>query len=394
MERAEFERRLREAAAHAQRFGQTFVQERLPESVRFRIELNASYDGNPLHPDERVFPGDSSPAVRSRFHFANADEVLELLWRGGATPEWINLSLAGELCGHTVLEMLVCGRFTDNEALLYHQGEGRPPFHVLGPALPPDYQDGERFSVYNRSVCWTRAELEHVSAFADRIWSLTLCGSKLDDAALRHLPPNKHGFELLELQETAVSGSSFSTLARHPKLRLLRARIGAGRAFDIGELGRRCKLEDLDLSNLPCGDWGFSRMRVPTVTTLRLHSAETLQLQGGLVRSAQTVQLEAPNARGLRLPKQLASLSLALTSARDEDVAALLSDVHSIRRLSLRGTSVSDDLVEPLVERLGLEFLDVVGTAVTPECIQRMEGAHPGLRLLPRPTVDLGYRMT
>jgi hypothetical protein len=53
----------------------------------------------------------------------------------------------------TVLEALVCGRFTDRQDLLYHQAAGIPPFRVLSPALPPGYvsaKEGEeptRFDV-------------------------------------------------------------------------------------------------------------------------------------------------------------------------------------------------------------------------------------------------------
>jgi hypothetical protein len=29
-----------------------YVEERLPNEMRFRVRLNSPYDGNPLHPDE------------------------------------------------------------------------------------------------------------------------------------------------------------------------------------------------------------------------------------------------------------------------------------------------------------------------------------------------------
>ena len=37
-----------------------YVEEHLPDQLRFRVVLNSSYDGNPLHVDEVVFPEDSS----------------------------------------------------------------------------------------------------------------------------------------------------------------------------------------------------------------------------------------------------------------------------------------------------------------------------------------------
>lgn len=38
-----------------------------------------------------------------------------------------------------LLELLVCGRFTSDDGLLYHQQGGWAPFSVKGPALPPEW---------------------------------------------------------------------------------------------------------------------------------------------------------------------------------------------------------------------------------------------------------------
>jgi hypothetical protein len=61
MDRETFADRFRRAAQRARDFAQSFLEEELPSQLRFRVELNASYDGNPLHTSERVFPQDSDP---------------------------------------------------------------------------------------------------------------------------------------------------------------------------------------------------------------------------------------------------------------------------------------------------------------------------------------------
>ncbi|XXY54867.1 hypothetical protein WME91_27425 [Sorangium sp. So ce269] len=43
-----------------------------------------------------------------------------------------------------LLEVRVCGRFTAKAELLYHEREGWPPFHVLGPVLPPRWDESTR----------------------------------------------------------------------------------------------------------------------------------------------------------------------------------------------------------------------------------------------------------
>jgi hypothetical protein len=72
------------------------------------------------------------------------------LWRDGHVPQWINVAVLTETGTETIVELLCCGRFTADETRLYPVDEGRPPFHVLSPMLPPSY-DGGRFSIHHRA---------------------------------------------------------------------------------------------------------------------------------------------------------------------------------------------------------------------------------------------------
>jgi len=135
------------AAAHCARdYASGMVLEVLPEAMRFRVLLNQSNDDIvPLRPGEVVFPQDSG-RIRA-LHACDARTVVDELWRDGRVPEWVDLSVVDVRRKSTAVEMLCCGRFTDDESLLYHHAEGRPPFHVTSPSLPPDY-DGRRFSLH------------------------------------------------------------------------------------------------------------------------------------------------------------------------------------------------------------------------------------------------------
>lgn len=93
MDRITFAARLAAAARHAVEFARDHVQEHLPDDVRFRVELNSSYDGNPLHADERVYPDDRRTHPAERVSRLDIDALVGLLWRDGAVPERINVSV-------------------------------------------------------------------------------------------------------------------------------------------------------------------------------------------------------------------------------------------------------------------------------------------------------------
>jgi hypothetical protein len=103
-------------------------------------------------------------------------------------PEWIDVSVIGTTGAFTLLELVCCGRFTANDDILYHQHQGRRPFQVVGPTLPVGYLDGQRFSIYDRTECWSAQELERLDRHRLKVWSLELIGEAATDTSLRNLP--------------------------------------------------------------------------------------------------------------------------------------------------------------------------------------------------------------
>jgi hypothetical protein len=196
MDRTTFSQRFERAAARAHGYAQRFVIEQLPTPLRFRIALNSSCDANPLHLDERVFPGERS--FDERLLRCTSDEVVQLLWRDGLVPEWIDLSVVMQLPDATLIEALCCGRFTANEGRLYHVREGLPPFHVLSPCLPAD-ETRTRFSVFERAECATLDEFAFLVRHARVVRSLAIHGLSLDAAASARLRAFR-GLEHLHLE--------------------------------------------------------------------------------------------------------------------------------------------------------------------------------------------------
>jgi len=137
MDRTTFAGNLESAAKLLLPFTRSLISNALPDEVRFLVQPNATYDGNPLEDDEQRFPNDvrSGPLT--------AEQAVERLWRDGKVPEWINLSVHSYDVNFTYAELLCCGRFTALDRHLYHRAEGRPPFHILGPTIPPGWRSPE-----------------------------------------------------------------------------------------------------------------------------------------------------------------------------------------------------------------------------------------------------------
>jgi hypothetical protein len=136
MDRDVFLDRLRRATRRSRACAAGLVVDTLPDADVYRVVLNCSYDGNPLHPDEVVFPADVEKHGRRVGPLA-AEEVVSLLWRDRRVPEWIDIvvSATDERATHFTLDC--CGRFTSAEALLYYDWTDAAPFGVKGPAYPP-----------------------------------------------------------------------------------------------------------------------------------------------------------------------------------------------------------------------------------------------------------------
>ncbi|MGE0403910.1 MAG: hypothetical protein AB7T06_44795 [Kofleriaceae bacterium] len=385
MDRELFAGRLHDAAVAARDFARRYVEEPLPDELRFRVRLNSSYDGNALVGDEVVFPDDSGYEKANELKDCSEQQVLDLLWRNKRVPEWINLSVIGESGSATLVEVLSCGRFTADEGLLYHLREGKPPFHVLGPALPLEWEDGERFSIHRRSECWTWAELDRLQAHASKVWSLELYGHELDDRALAQLPelPN---MQILELKFSALKGHGAATLQRHRKLRLLRINLDVTDEFSVPKLSALPGLELTAIENLPSREWGSANLfnALPKLTDLTLSSQDVLHVEGKLPASVANLHLRAKRIEGaITPPSRLESLSLHLSEMTEAQMREWLDRVRDVRFLHLRGTPLSDAYAEALPERFNLEYLDVVDTGVTEEAVKRITSKHPKLRLHP-----------
>lgn len=385
MNREVFAARFAASAQAAWQFAQSLVSEELPALLVFRVRLNQSYDRHAPQPGELRFPEDSAHRRAVALNGCDAETVVAELWRDGHVPEWANVAAVSETGAATVIEVVCCGRFTNDDSRLYHSGE-RAPFHILGPALPP-WHDGTPFSIHMRTECWHRSDLEHLAAASDMVWSFALMTEEFDDQLLSALP-DLPCVEIFEHRTCTIGAEAMSAFLRFPKLRSLRLHLIEPSVFHVGaDGGQLGTLADLTITNLPPRPWGQEVLAevAPHLTSVRLSAEETLWLDAAFSSSLSDVSLTAANVTGsTRLPARLNNLTIRLTAATDEDLITLLDGVTHIRSLSLRGTPVSDAIV-PARDRYGLEHLDLVDTEVTAATLSGFRADHPGISVLPRP---------
>lgn len=147
MTKEKFEQALLAASAASRQLATQFVVNDLPEDCRYLVFLNQSYDGNPLEPGETVYPEDPPQAGNLDAPLSVA-EIVGLLWRDGAIPEWIDISPVRVGDSITVFSLTCCGRFTSEERLLYYSGSEFSPFGIKSPALVRGWSEGsERFDL-------------------------------------------------------------------------------------------------------------------------------------------------------------------------------------------------------------------------------------------------------
>jgi hypothetical protein len=123
------------AAALCHDFAQQVVTENLPTSLRFDF-LAA---GQPTGQAGRVKFLGGRLLLPAQLRGVEPVQARKYLWVDGHVPQWVNLSVHAADAEHTYIEVAVCDRLTDDPTALYHQREGNPPFHLLGPALPPGW---------------------------------------------------------------------------------------------------------------------------------------------------------------------------------------------------------------------------------------------------------------
>ena len=387
MDRSVFTRHFMEAAAQTRDFARKFIEEPLPDAMRFRVHLNMSHDANAAAVF-RLFPEDSSATRELETKNLAAEDVVDLLFRDGYVPQWVDLSVGGETGRETVIDVVACRRFIDDEQRLYYAHTGIAPFSPKGPSLPVGHVEGARFSIHDRSSCWTLDDLERAQRKADKVWSLELRGPIFDDQTMA-VALGFPRLEILELVGVRLQGPGLTALRDLPRLRHLRVRFGDIPEFALADLPVLAKLDTLVLSCLPPRLSSPARLvdALPSLKELTLGSTRRVRVDGELaLRRLDDLTLELPAIPAwVIMPAALRSLTLCASEATDDDVRkALASTPITLESLVLRGTPASDAVFHELERLRAVNYLDAVDTRITLDALRHLSLERPGLKCWPR----------
>jgi len=143
--REEFARRLHEATLRALAVARELIANQVPDEVRYDIVIKPH---GPGHDGPRVDPLLLDLWQRSgqgTLHEVTAEQAIAELWHAGRIPEWIDTYLEAielprdDRWRAVSFVELRCSRTLAGDDMLWHAHEGVPPFHVLGPAMPPGW---------------------------------------------------------------------------------------------------------------------------------------------------------------------------------------------------------------------------------------------------------------
>lgn len=379
MERPRFARQLEAAAEAARDFAKRYLEEPLPDAMRFRVRLNASHDAN-AGPHFKLYPEDASEARALETRDLDEAQVVELLWRDGWVPQWVDVMVADVVDDEvTIIDITAAGRFIDDESTLYYEKTGLGCFGVKGPFLPPDYEEGRRFSIHDSTSCWTPAELRRAWRHADKMWSLHVRGPWFDDARLRDAPALPR-LRVLEILDSHVTGDGLSALARMPELLRLRLRFGDIDSFSLSELPG---IDWVELEAIPEQFRQWANLRAASPTHLTLISKYRATSDAALeIPSLADLTVEMPNwPEWLKIPASLVNLSARLSEASDDEIIRLLErGPDSLETVVLRGSPVTDAVCDALRRFRRLRYVDAERTKITKPALAKLAEGRPRFR--------------
>lgn len=142
MTQVEFSFLLTGASFLCSKFAERYVRNKLFTDFVYDVSLNHSVD-NPNLKGFDVYPEDNGKVVRG----ITDVEVIELLYRNGKVPVWIDISVLKSRKKLTTIGLLCAGRYSDNKNDFYYNRNGSGPFGIKSPILPPNFTEGRKFKL-------------------------------------------------------------------------------------------------------------------------------------------------------------------------------------------------------------------------------------------------------
>ncbi|MDX2360859.1 MAG: hypothetical protein QNK23_08640 [Crocinitomicaceae bacterium] len=142
MTKPEFLLRLQEAGNRALKFAESYVLTELKPSFKYDVELL------PLSHGSDTSQPQNNPQDKVRMELGLTDkEVVDLLYREGKIPIWININVLKSGTTETTLSLTCTGLYSDDESKYYYNEKHGGPFGIKSPVLPIGYKDGDTFEL-------------------------------------------------------------------------------------------------------------------------------------------------------------------------------------------------------------------------------------------------------
>jgi hypothetical protein len=146
MTKTEFHKLLVVCSKQSFDFAKNYILDSLPSDFKFNVILNASND-DPTLKQFDLYPMDNGKIVKQ----ISLTDAIELLYRKGKVPVWINISVCSIYKNSTVFELLCSGRYSSDTNEFYYSKQGTGPFGIKSPVFPLGFKDdGTKFHLMKK----------------------------------------------------------------------------------------------------------------------------------------------------------------------------------------------------------------------------------------------------
>ena len=142
MTKPEFLFHLKGSSIIALKFAENYVKNKLTTDFKYDVKLNVSQDNANLKGFD-IYIEDNGVVKLDLFD----NEVVDLLYRNGKIPVWIDISVLKSDGKTTTFNLLCTGRYSDNKNEYYYNNNGSGPFGIKSPAFPINYKEGVKFKL-------------------------------------------------------------------------------------------------------------------------------------------------------------------------------------------------------------------------------------------------------
>ena len=128
MEKAEFKSLLEKSSINSYEFAKDYLVNDLPKIFKYTLQFNDIKEAE----------------LKSEL------EVVDLLFRNGEVPVWIDISVDTVYKKFTVFRLLYSDRYSGDIEELYYYKRGTGPFGIKSPNLPLYFKEGDKFDITKR----------------------------------------------------------------------------------------------------------------------------------------------------------------------------------------------------------------------------------------------------